>query len=1402
MQSLLTYVLLTQALLFTLLLTTESLNAQTVTFEGQVTPSNSIVDFSQDKEGFIWMAGDGLHRFDGHQYISYHHDPKDSTSLSTNLVSSLLVDSNGILWVGTNGSEGALHRFHPEKKSFTRYPLPVEEQQHSVNLEINCIIEDQEGFLWIGSWGKLYKFAPDLGFATTYYIPGGKQGSVLNILESQQGVIWFATGDFNPSQGDLYTIDRTTGAISASPLFSQAKADTASFEIFSLYEDRKGILWIGAWPLGLTRYDPVTKQSDTYRLPDELLKYTRPRPNSLQTRHELRFFDIHEDRLGTLWLATWGEGILTFDSESEQFTRHHNKYEEFNRRGNSNALKFFEDHQGTLWLSYNGNPWHLGTVYKVILRNGSFIYNSHEPSNPKSMPDHQQVYSFHEDREGSIWIGTFKGGVNRFNPKNNTFTHYWRDRGNLDSLNTTSVMSIAEDSSGALWMGTFFSPGIHRFDPDQNVFTHTRFHLDHVNRVVRNAVIKIHQDRSGILWLGTWRHGLIRYDPHSGDTQQFLPSLDDSTRLIGNVVPYLSEDSDGTLWVGAHDQDVIIRKGDLHRFDRKNGTFKRFGMGASHLYEDSSGRTWVVSKSQGLILWNRDTDERKKYSLGEENSSNTVFCLLEDAAGKLWFSSRAGLSRLDPETDKIHNFTHEGDLLDVPFSEGQDACYKARDGTFYFGRHPGFTSFHPDDFHFNTVPPEVAITEVRAGDDIVRTDEPLSSLKNEMTSRSLRLSHFQSDISIQYVGLHYEDPSRNTYRYKLEPYNEDWIDAGTERWARFFQVPPGNYTFRVQSANPNGIWNEMGASMDFTILPPWWRTTWAYIIYGLVLIGGLVAANRIQRQRLIHQEREQARIEMAQLEAKSAAERAEMAEHLEQIKSRFFVNLSHEFRTPLTLILGPLRDALSGAYGSIESKLQHQLQVMQRNGDRLLKLINELLDLEKIESGGLHLQAHQSDLVAFSRALALSFASHAEREKKILQFESPIPELHVYFDPAKMEKVLYNLLSNALKFTATGDSITVSVDATSDVVHIQVADTGKGIPESALASIFERFYQVEQSPTPTHDGTGIGLALAKQLAELHGGTIDVESSEGQGSIFTVILPLRRDHLRDEDLATEDHEAAPITKNSAPEATVLDGETGSRAHGYETATILIVEDNPDVRAYLKSHLADYHVAEAENGEKGLQKALEILPDLIISDVMMPVMDGMALCIALRKNKKTQDVPIVLLTAKATEPHKINGLLAGADDYLYKPFSSRELLVRVENLIDLRHRLQSRYRSEVLLKPAEVVVTSSDAAFIERIHAIVEEQMGDSWFGVERLADEVGLSRRQLQRKMKALLHTTASTFIRDMRLERASSLLQKQAGNVSEVSYAVGYNDPQHFSELFKKKYGYPPSNPKSLQVDP
>jgi signal transduction histidine kinase/DNA-binding response OmpR family regulator len=658
----------------------------------------------------------------------------------------------------------------------------------------------------------------------------------------------------------------------------------------------------------------------------------------------------------------------------------------------------------------------------------------------------------------------------------------------------------------------------------------------------------------------------------------------------------------------------------------------------------------------------------------------------------------------------------------------------------------------------------------------------------------------------------------------MEGYDTDWRMAGLDRVAHYTNLSPGSYVFKVRASNPSGVWSEAGVSVPILVAPPWWRTSWAYSLCAALLLAALVAAERLRHASIVRRERHRAslreseiRSEIAESKAVHAAEHADRLEQLDEAKSRFFANVSHEFRTPLTLILGAAEDAERGRFGRLPDAARDAQNVIIRSARRVDRLVRQLLDLARLESGRMSLQPRRADL---SRLVLDAVRAHvplAERKGLVLSHRLPSDPVVAVFDLEKLRTALGNLVANAVKFTESGGKVDVSVQTAEgrdgDRVHIVVRDTGMGIPEEDLDRVFERFSQVDASATRKAEGIGIGLAMVRELVELHGGSVRAESELGFGSTFTIDLPLDGEATVLPDTQTAEDgfaaealecvcEASSIEVETASPCVRTDGDDcvqGERAYAapFTSAgapTVVIVEDNQDVRVLLRSHLEpDFLVVEAVDGMEGLERCRTYSPDLVISDIMMPEMDGIELCRAIKGNPGLRNTPVILLTARAGEKETLQGLSAGADEYITKPFSVSVLRQLALNLVSSRRGLREDYSHKVIVEPSGVEIESEDEGFLRRVVSAVEEHLGDSGFTIDELADEIGLSRRQLQRRLPDLCGETPSGLVRRMRLERARQLLDAEIGNVSEIAYASGYKSASHFSVAFRRAYRMSPS---------
>jgi signal transduction histidine kinase/ligand-binding sensor domain-containing protein/DNA-binding response OmpR family regulator len=1145
---------------------------------------------------------------------------------------------------------------------------------------------------------------------------------------------------------------------------------------------------------------------------------------------------IYEDRSGALWIGTRGGGGLNlFDRQSKSFTRYRNDPKSVNSLSNNSVRPIHEDRSGALWI---------GTENGLNLfdrQSQSFTRYQNDPQNPSSLSTNH-ISSICEDRFGALWIGT-GNGLNLFDRRSQSFTRYKTDPQNPRSLSNNFVWFIYGDRSGAMWIGT--NDGLNLFDHQSRSFTRYRRDPQDSNSLSNNNVTSIYEDRSGALWIGTRGGGLNLFNRTSKSFTRYQNDTRNPNSLSSNLIGPIYEDHAGAVWIGTFDG--------LNLFDRASGVFKHF---------------------------------REKDGL----PNNVVYGILEDGSGRLWLSTNKGISQFNPRTGEFRNYDASDGLTGNEFNVG--AYCKTQDGMMYFGSVNGVTAFHPDSIRDNPYVPPVVITDLLLFNKPVEVGADYEGFvlpQSVTTADEVVLSYRETVFALEFSALCFVSPGKHKYAYRLEGFDKGWMATDArKRFATYTNLDAGTYVFRVKGSNHDGFWNEEGRSLRIIITPPWWKSTLAYSAYAVLIGLMLYSIRRYEMNRLGW--KHQMQLEHVQ---------TEKLKEVDQMKSRFFANISHEFRTPLTLIMGPIQkwkakaetgnspDVQVGDFKTPSQKLgegfqpltntgelQKDLGMAERNAHRLLRLINQLLDLSKLEAGGMKLQAAQGNIVPFVKGIAQSFQSSAGRRSVALNVETESDEIEAYFDRDKLEKILTNLLSNAFKFTPEGGSVAVSIQCHAErseesraapntgrddersrsmtqaahdtlrlrpaqttsgaalrvtregYVTITVSDTGIGIPADQLDKIFDRFYQVDASQTREQEGTGIGLALTKELVELHHGSISVRSEVGKGTEFTVQVPLGREQFKDEEVVDATPESLslriPLERDEAiphmdqivppsriphesgiPESGASSLESTPRNDEPEKSSsplVLIVEDNADVRAYMKEYLVpDYQVIEASDGVEGIEKAREAIPDLIISDVMMPKKDGYELCRTLKLDEKTSHVPIILLTAKAGQENKIEGLETGADDYLTKPFDAKELLVRVKKLIELRRKLRERFSVAHVLKPGEIAVTSMDNVFLQKVKAAVERHIGEEEFSVEELAQEVSMSRSQIFRKLTALTGRPPSDFIRYMRLHRAMDLLKKNAGTVSEIAYAVGFNSVTYFTKCFHQQFGVLPSELRKQQ---
>lgn len=1348
---------------------------------------NLVYAILQDCKGFMWFGTkDGLNRYDGYRFTIFRNNPYDSTSISSNEVTALFEDHAGFLWLSAAG----LNRFDPGTETFNRYLQNTARPNSLSSNEVRAIAEDHNGALWIGTTNGLNRLAPDRQGCFIHYVhdphnPQSLSHNQINaLLVDHRGTLWIGT----PEGLNALPSNATIGFI---------RYHLADDFISSLYEDRHKILWVGT-PSGLVRLDQAEDKTSTFQLYPLLSA-----PHLLQWEKSITA--IQERLDGKFWVATY-TGLIVFDPQTgaSQFIRHDAR--------NSNSLSFdvvlsiYQDRGGVVWFGTSGKG-----LNKLMLYAKPF---HHYDATTEQLSDQGDfsVKAILEDRTGSLWISA----NDRLYQLDRAASQWQR----FHAL-TLRVGGMIEDRQGILWFAT--GNGLWEFESRTKRLTQHQHRQGDEGSLPNNSVWYALEDDNGDLWVLTAGGILNRREPITGQWTHFrIPGAENL------VLHRIYQDASGTFWLGSDVGLIRFQPGDssagYYRHDLANPSSLSYDVVYSILPDphEPNRFLWLGTAGGGLICFDIAAEKFTQYTEKDGLPNNVVYGILPDHRGRLWMSTNRGLSAFDPPTKTFRNYDVRDGLQSNEFN--RNAYFLSRNGEMFFGGINGLNAFYPDSIRDNPHAPPIVITDFQLAYRSVSFRDADSPLQQPISETDeLRLAYHQNTIAFEFAALDFTEPTKNQYAYQLENFNSQWIVAGTNRKATYTNLPPGKYIFRVKGSNNDGVWNETGASLRIIIAPPFWKTWWAYACYVILAIGSVIGIVKGRIRRLEKRTRQleaavQARTAEVVAREKQISIQAEKLRELDHIKSTFFANISHEFRTPLTLILGPVQRMINEA---AEINIKHELRRIQKNGQRLLRLVNQLLDLSKLETGKMTIQARLGNIVPLIKSITMSFASLAEQKHIGLCFHSEADEILSYFDRDKIEKIFYNLLSNAFKFTPAGGKISVQLSVSSNQLSVNsdwvaakqlitdhwllitVQDTGIGIPADRLPHIFDRFYQVDPSSTREHEGTGIGLSLVKELVHLHHGSVEVASVAGEGSTFTVRLPLGREAFSDGEIVDQVIADPAIGDASAIEAladvealiskpTATLDQPECIADELDTI-VLVVEDHAEVRAYIREYLQDsYQVIEAGDGAEGVEKAREFIPDLIVGDVMMPKMDGYQMCQILKTDERTSHIPIILLTARAALEDKVAGLKTGADDYLTKPFDATELLARVENLIESRRRLRERWKQTVILNPSEIATTPIDQAFLEKALAVAEKNLEDEEFSIEEFAAQVGMSRSQLHRKLHALTNQSASLFLRSVRLQRAAQLLKQHAGTVAEIAYQVGFSSQAYFTRCFKEQFGCSP----------
>lgn len=1298
---------------------------------------------AQDSTGLMWFGtAEGLNRYDGYNFETFRYNPGDSTSVSASFINCIHLTRTGELWIGT---EKGLDLYDPVTESFVKYHADNDSLRLLNNLRIRCIHDDPQGVMWVGTLEGLIRLDLRKRYINYFVLVPDAFDRMANEIRSicadRHGMLWLGTFDglyrFNPTDNSFVRYETRSRKL---------PNDTYNNLVNALYipENTPDLLYVGS-SSGLVVLD--------IRHPEQPLGTLRAEDGGL-TDNDIKSILSYDDT--HLLLAT-ADGLTLYDTRSCRASAYYSSLSDPTSLPNNSLRTLFRDRQNIVWIGTDSGLAKLDLKRKKI--DCVRLTNDRKGAERKVIvndllgtPDH------------SLWLTTNEGVLRYDSTRRDAgYTRYMADKGVSHSI----AKRLIRDSHGTLWLGT--NDGIDYYDAARDRFvraehSNQNFSLKYIYDIKEDADHDIVTNISSGLCFIT-----PHYRPDGG-----ISHLSYKTRLISGII-----NSDNC---------------DIGYFD-----------------VDAKGNIWFAATQEGLFKYEKRNDRFVQYKVRTDDPrsliSNRIYTIHVDRKGNVWTGTDRGLCKLDPASGLFERFDNDLDLSQSirtltsdsrgriwaattnklimydPVRKNKIVCDLNRDlrideliynsffidpqGHIYMGGDGGYIRYHPDAILLNEDKAPTVVTsfslwnkEVRPGH---RIGKRVALPRSILHSDRLRLRHNENSFRFYFSLLNFAS-SNNKYAYRLEGYDKEWqMTGGTQNYAAYSNLSPGRYLFTVRGCNSDGIWSDRTARIEVRILPPWWLSWWAYLIYGVLVAVVIVVAYNLTltKMKLLSE------LRLEKLERMKT-------EELNQVKMRFFTNVSHEFKTPLSLILGPIESLGE----QIRDKRQlEQLSLMRQNGERLLRLIDQIMDLRKFDNGKMKLNPSTGEFVSFVRRIYASFAYQAQRRGIDYDFETSEPELTFQFDSDKVEKVLYNLLSNAFKFTPDNGhiGITVSLRRSDEgrFAAVEVSDTGIGVTEADREHIFERFYQGSNPSFESIRGTGIGLMLAKDFVELHGGTLTLESAPGRGSAFTFTLPV------------DPAGAAPAsgTAERQPEA-------GSAERNPK---VLIVEDNEDMRNFLRINLEEqYEIYAAHDGNDGWEQIRNIYPDLVVSDVMMPGMDGFELCRRSKAELLTCHIPFLLLTAKSDEENRAEGYSAGADGYIAKPFSIKTLRTRVNSLIEQRIKLRERYRQKLLTDPSEIQIESENDKFIDTLVKAIEQNIDNSEFGIQELCEISRYSYQQVYRKVKALTGESINEFIRTVRLKRAAQYLAQSDTRISEIMYSVGFNSHSYFTKCFREHFGLSP----------
>ncbi len=1322
--------------------------------------SNSTVEaIFQDSRGFVWFGTrDGLNRFDGHQVQVYRQNPADSNSICDNYITSITEDKQKNLWIGTiNG----VSRFNPVTNVFKNYKHEENNLQSLSKSHITSIHCDAGNRIWMAtSGGGLNQLNPASGVFTRIIVFADllhrtEENTLYTLFEDSKGNLWTGTASglslFNARAGSF------------EPARGLSTTEAITLPVRSIAEDRSGNLLLGTDNNGLIIYNAQNRMQKAYN--------HQPTNQFSLSSNLIRTLLVTKN--GIIWTGSVNGGLDLFDPVSGRFFNYQYQPDHAGSLSQRTVSALFEDRQGNIWIGT-----HRGGVNLYMPGAEKFrLYRQKPESNSLSYND---VKAFCEDKHGNIWIGTDGGGLNLFKIETNSFTHFKYSPFDFQSIGSNEVISITEDSDGELWIGTW-GGGLSLYNPNSGKFKRYSASPSYIQ--------SIFEDSNKNLWIATYFDGLYLFDKKTSGFKRITKSKTGKTNLSGNNILSLAEDKEKNLWIGTDD-------GGLNRMDALTGEFSHYFDKEEKtpdlrvLFVDSKDNIWVGQ--WGLYVLNK---EKNIFSLFTEKGNLSglfVKGIVEDNNGYLWISTSSGITRLNPESKEARNYNTVDGLQGKEFEA--NASLRTKAGQVFFGGVDGFNSFYPNEITTNTFIPPVYVTDFQVENKKVSGGIVNPRLPRDVSyTDTVTLSYKEATFSFGFAALNFTASENNQFVYKLESWDKDWIDAGTERKASYTNVSPGSYTFRVKASNNDGVWNERGYTIHVIITPPYYQTWWFRLLVGAAIAIAGFYFYRFRRK-----------VHLRQFEESKK-------EELHQLQLQFFTNISHEFRTPLSLITGPVDKLIKE---NPDSRNLHSYQVIQRNANRLLQLINELMDFRKAESGALKLQVMPGSIPVFINEIAEEFSELALQKKINFKVSVATIENETWFDRQVLEKIIINLLSNSFKYTPDNGVIQLSVFETLEnfkpsfeneliiennsraeqFLYFCISDNGIGISKESIGHLFVRYYRVSDS----HLGSGIGLAFVKTLTELHKGNIYVYSQPNKGTELIIAIPAgKKDYAETERWMQAFKPELALRKLAPPsDQLVLHNERRRLSENKKLVDhlVLIADDHEELRSFIRDSLKDqYTVIEAADGKIAMEKTIEYQPDIIISDIMMPVINGIEFCELVKKSPETAHIPFILLTAKTSIEARIEGTDTGADYFFSKPLNTDLLLLTIRNVLSQKDKLRERYQKDHHAELKELAHSVKDKEFLEELIALIERNLSIPAMDIEFICMQIGMSRTKLYNRVKNITGQSIGDFIRSVRLRKAASLMTRGDLSLTDVMYSVGIQTQSYFSKAFKNEFGKTPT---------